>query len=100
MKKMKIKRGLCILSVSYTHLAGRYGMAAAERPAAPCLATRFPYGTHLTYDALRQVEKGEAYLKQFGFYNVRLRVHGGCARIEVDEDVYKRQNRRRYNIYD
>lgn len=67
-------------------LAGRYGMAAAERPAAPCLATRFPYGTHLTYDALRQVEKGEAYLKQFGFYNVRLRVHGGCARIEVDEE--------------
>lgn len=66
-------------------LAGEYGITVADRPAAPCLATRFPYGTHLTREAMERVEAAEDYLKTFGFYNVRLRVHGDVARIEVDE---------------
>ncbi len=64
-------------------LAKEYGLSAASKPAAPCLATRFPYGTALTYEKLEQVEKGEDVLKKFAFQNVRLRVHGDIARIEV-----------------
>lgn len=69
-------------------LSREHGITTSDRPAAPCLATRFPYGTVLTWEKLRQVEQGEAFLKTFGFYNVRLRVHDSCARIEVDEKEF------------
>lgn len=65
-------------------LAAEYRLSVSSRPAAPCLATRFPYGTRLSYEELQRVERGEEYLKKLGFYNVRLRVHGSVARIEVD----------------
>lgn len=67
-------------------LAKEYGLSVSDRPAVPCLATRFPYGTSLSYEELRKVEQGETYLKNFGLYNVRLRIHGDIARIEVDSE--------------
>lgn len=66
------------------HLAREYGITVADRPASPCLATRFPYGAKLTAEKLKRVEQGEEFLKRFGFYNVRLRDHDDLARIEVD----------------
>ncbi len=65
-------------------LAEEYGLSVSDRPATPCLATRFPYGAALSYEEIQKVEQGEAYLKGFGLYNVRLRIHGEIARIEVD----------------
>lgn len=65
-------------------LAAEYGISVADRPSAPCLATRFPYGTRLSVERMRQVDEGERFLRSLGFYNVRLRVHGDTARIEVD----------------
>lgn len=67
-------------------LAESRGISTAGRPAAPCLATRFPYGTHLSQEALRSVERAEEFLKTLGFGNLRLRVHGDIARIEVDAE--------------
>lgn len=66
-------------------MAATYGLSVASRPSAPCLATRFPYGTPLSQLMMERVEKGEDFLKSLGFYNVRLRVHGDIARIEVDQ---------------
>lgn len=66
-------------------LAKEYGISAADRPSAPCLATRFPYGEFLDRQKLARVEQGEQFLRSMGFYNVRLRVHGDIARIEVDD---------------
>lgn len=71
-------------------LAAEYGISVANRPAAPCLATRFPYGEAFTADKLRRVGQGEDYLKSLGLYNVRLRVHGDVARIEADEKDLER----------
>lgn len=68
-------------------LAEEYGISVSGRPSTPCLATRFPYGSRLSYEAMRKVEDGEAFLHGLGFYNVRLRVHGDIARIEVDSDT-------------
>lgn len=65
-------------------LAHELHISVSDKPSTPCLATRFPYGTELTYEAMRKVEEGEARLKALGLYNVRLRVHGEIARIEVD----------------
>lgn len=71
-------------------LAGKYQMEVSSKPSTPCLATRFPYGTALTYEAMRRVEQGEEFLKTLGFYNVRLRVHGDIARIETDKEAFGR----------
>ena len=70
-------------------LAKEYGISVSDRPSTPCLATRFPYGSRLSYEDMRRVEKGEAHLKGLGFYNVRLRVHKDIVRIEVDSDALK-----------
>ena len=65
-------------------MAKEYGISVAMRPSTPCLATRFPYGTRLSYENMQKVEQAEDYLRKMGFYNVRLRVHDEIARIEVD----------------
>lgn len=66
-------------------LAAAYDISVADRPSTPCLATRFPYGAVLSLEKMKKVEQGEAFLRELGLYNVRLRVHGETARIEVDE---------------
>lgn len=76
-------------------LAKEYSVSVFDKPSTPCLATRFPYGTLLSYEAMRQVEKGELFLREQGFYNVRLRVHGEIVRIEVDvKDIQKLTEKR------
>lgn len=62
------------------------GLPTWEKPSAPCLATRFPYGVKLDLDAIRQVDQGEKILKEEGFDDVRLRVDDRAARIEVPLD--------------
>ena len=76
-------------------LAAAYDISVADRPSTPCLATRFPYGAVLSPEKMKKVEQGEAFLRELGLYNVRLRVHGETARIEVDEkDMPKLLERR------
>ena len=65
-------------------LTAAYGLSVASRPSTPCMATRFPYGTHLTEEALSRVEAAESIIKEYPLYNVRVRVHGNVARIEAD----------------
>lgn len=65
-------------------LAGEYKISVSDKPAAPCLATRFPYGTKISYEEMHRVDDGERFLRKLGFYNVRLRVHDDIVRIEVD----------------
>ena len=56
-----------------------------DRPAAPCLASRLPYGTAVTPERLRQVEAAENALRDLGITgNVRVRHHGDLARVELD----------------
>lgn len=72
-------------------LAYKYNISASDKPSSPCFATRFEYGTKLSYDEIRKVERAEEYIASLGFYNVRLRVHcNKVARIEVDsKDIVK-----------
>lgn len=87
LKELVIKSPLAeagLTKAEVRNLASEYGLKTASKPSAPCLATRFPYGTELAYEDMERVEKGEAYLKSFGLYNVRIRVYGKTARIEVD----------------
>lgn len=54
-----------------------------DRPASPCLASRFPYGETITVGKLGMVERAESHLRERGFREVRVRHHGTVARIEV-----------------
>lgn len=64
------------------------GLKTADKPAFSCLASRFPYGDAITVEGLRAVEQAENALKDLGFQNLRVRVHGDMARIEVPpEDI-------------
>ena len=64
-------------------LAKALDLSVWDRPSAPCLATRFPYGSPVTQDGLRQVADGERYLHELGFQVARVRHHGQLARLEV-----------------
>lgn len=61
------------------------GLPNWDKPAAPCLSSRFPYGTAITPENLRQVGQAEAFLRSLGFVEFRVRHHGDVARIEVKE---------------
>lgn len=57
-----------------------------NKPAFACLATRIPYGTKITKEVLRKIEKSEEYLVEIGFNQFRVRIHENIARIEVGKD--------------
>ena len=61
------------------------GLPNWDAPAAACLASRIPYGTALTSEALKRVEKAEDALIALGFIGCRVRLHGSVARIEARE---------------
>jgi len=54
-----------------------------DRPASPCLSSRFPYGTRITPERLARVAAGERFLHARGFRDLRVRYHGEVARLEV-----------------
>lgn len=64
-------------------LSQRLGLPTWDQPAAPCLASRIPYGLSVTPERLRQVEAAERVLREHGFREFRVRHHGDLARIEV-----------------
>ncbi len=60
-----------------------------DKPAQPCLSSRFPYGHEITGERLKMVEKAEEYLKEGGVSEVRVRCQGTTARIEIPRDELK-----------
>ncbi len=60
-----------------------------DKPAQPCLSSRFPYGHQITNKRLNMVEKAEEYIKERGISEVRVRCHGSTARIEIPQDELK-----------
>lgn len=63
------------------------GLPTWDKPAAPCLATRFPYDQPITDRDLQMVKEGESILRSEGLKDLRLRVHNDMARIEVPEGM-------------
>ena len=68
-------------------LARLIGLPNWDKPAAACLASRFPYGVRITREALGMVERLEYALHNMGFRQVRARCHGDLVRIEVERDM-------------
>ncbi len=64
-------------------MARELNLSVADKPSMACLSSRFPYGQTITREALKRVGDAEAYLRSTGFKIVRVRDHGGIARIEL-----------------
>ena len=64
-------------------VARALALPVADKPAAPCLASRIPHGEEVTPEKLRQVERAEEVLRELGFSDGRVRHHGDIARIEL-----------------
>ncbi len=68
-------------------LSRQRGLPTWDKPAMACLASRIPYGTPVTIEALDQVGAAEAVLRSLGLRQLRVRHHGDVARIEVEPEV-------------
>ncbi|MCC7240668.1 MAG: ATP-dependent sacrificial sulfur transferase LarE, partial [Acidobacteria bacterium] len=71
-------------------LARRAGMSTWDEPASACLSSRIPYGTEVTDDKLRQIERAEAAVRALGFRIFRVRHHEATARLEIARDEMAR----------
>ncbi len=66
--------------------AAELGIPTWNKPASACLASRIPFGVTITVEELSKVGRAERVLKDLGFRQCRVRVHGDIARIEVEPD--------------
>ncbi len=71
------------------------GLDFWDKPSASCLASRIPYGEEITLEKLQMIENAENLLHDLGFSNLRVRLHGKIARIElIPEEFEKAVNTR------
>ncbi len=71
-------------------LSREMGLPTWDKPSYACLATRFVYGDTITEEKLLMVDKAEQKLIDLGFRQLRVRVHGSLARIEVEKDCFEK----------
>lgn len=65
-------------------ISRRLGLPTWDKPSFACLSSRIPYGTRIAPAILTRLDAAEAFLKDLGFRQVRVRHHGDIARIEVE----------------
>ncbi|MBD2437231.1 ATP-dependent sacrificial sulfur transferase LarE [Nostoc sp. FACHB-110] len=70
-------------------LSQHLGLPWWDKPAQPCLSSRFPYGEEITVAKLQRVGRAEIYLRKLGWENLRVRSEGDTARIELAPDKIK-----------
>jgi len=64
-------------------IARSFELPCADKPAAPCLASRIPHYSIVSPRKLSQIELAEAALRRLGFNDLRVRHHGEIARLEL-----------------
>ncbi|WP_030435586.1 ATP-dependent sacrificial sulfur transferase LarE [Actinoplanes subtropicus] len=67
-------------------IARSFALSSADKPAAPCLASRIPHFSAVLPRKLSQIEQAEAALRRLGFADLRVRHHGDVARVELPPD--------------
>lgn len=71
-------------------LSKEMGLPTASKPSYACLASRFAYGEEITSEKLAMVDQAEQLLLDLGFTQMRVRIHGTLARIEVLPEDFPR----------
>ena len=69
-------------------LSREMGLPTWQKPSFACLASRFVYGEEITKEKLSKIERAEALLLDMGFTQVRVRLHGDIARIELEPSQF------------
>ncbi len=85
-EEMKVKSPLAQLGLTKQDvrtMSKTLGLPTAYKSSSPCLASRIPYGEIITLEKLGMIEQAEEFLKAKGFDEVRVRMHGDTARVEV-----------------
>lgn len=72
-----------ITKLDVRQIAKHLGLPWWNKPAQPCLSSRFPYGEEITVEKLQRVGQAEHYLRTLGWTELRVRSHGDTARIEL-----------------
>jgi uncharacterized protein len=80
---------LGITKAEVRELAKQLGLACWDKPAQPCLSSRFPYGEEITIAKLQRVGRAEASLRRMGLSTFRVRSEGDTARIELPAEQLK-----------
>ena len=70
-------------------ISQQLGLTWWDKPAQPCLSSRFPYGEEITIAKLQRVGRAEIYVRNLGWQNLRVRSEGDTARIELSPDKIK-----------
>ena len=70
-------------------ISQKLGLPWWDKPAQPCLSSRFPYGEEITIAKLQRVGRAEIYLRTLGWQNLRVRSEGDTAKIELSPDKIK-----------
>ncbi len=71
-------------------LSRELGLSTWNKPQLACLSSRFPYGTEITPERLRQVDDFEDGLRELGFRQLRVRYHHEVARLELEPEAMPR----------
>jgi uncharacterized protein len=78
-----------ISKLEVREIAKHLGLSCWDKPAQPCLSSRFPYGETITIAKLQRVGRAEAYLRKLGLKTLRVRSEGDTARIELPPEQIK-----------
>lgn len=78
-----------ISKLEVREIAKYLGLSCWDKPAQPCLSSRFPYGETITVAKLQRVGRAEAYLRKLGLKTLRVRSEGDTARIELPPEQIK-----------
>ena len=78
---------LGITKLEVREIAKSIGLPWWNKPAQPCLSSRFPYGEEITILKLNRVGRAEIYLRRLGYDNVRVRSTGDTAKIELPAEL-------------
>ncbi|MBV6624570.1 MAG: ATP-dependent sacrificial sulfur transferase LarE [Rivularia sp. (in: Bacteria)] len=72
-----------VSKVEVRQISQHLGLSWWDKPAQPCLSSRFPYGEEITVQKLQRVGRAEIYLRKLGWNNLRVRSQSDTARIEL-----------------
>ena len=105
LQELRIKsplRDYGLTKAEIRQLSRNLGLPTWEKPSYACLASRFMYGETITREKLSMVERAEELLMTLGFRQMRVRLHGKIARIEILPEEFSRivQDEIRTKIYD
>lgn len=78
-----------ITKAQVRQISKELGLPWWDKPAQPCLSSRFPYGEEITVAKLQRVGRAEIYLRKLGYQNLRVRSEGDTARIELPKEQIK-----------